>query len=112
MPEPARPDALRACPLQVKRAAAFNNKKVNFVITWFFRDNDGDAVPDSWCYRCAAHCSDGSAPLSSQHDLPTSTLLPSSPHSCTAHSQLLAAPPALSRHHLPFYLTLQVALRL
>ncbi len=47
--------AMKACapPLQVKRAAAFGNKRINFVITWFFRDNDGDAVPDAWCYRCA-----------------------------------------------------------
>jgi hypothetical protein len=39
------------CIEAVHRAAAFNNKRVNFVITWYFKDTDGDATPDFYCFR-------------------------------------------------------------
>jgi hypothetical protein len=35
----------------VERAAAFNAKRINFVITHYFVDEDGDLEPDWYCLR-------------------------------------------------------------
>jgi hypothetical protein len=35
----------------VDRAAAFNAKRINFVITHYFVDTNGDSAPDSYCLR-------------------------------------------------------------
>ena len=39
------------CIEQVKRSSAFNAKRLNFVITWYFVDDDRDSIPDKYCYR-------------------------------------------------------------
>jgi hypothetical protein len=35
----------------VDRAAAFNAQRVNFVITHYFVDDNGDSAPDWYCLR-------------------------------------------------------------
>jgi hypothetical protein len=39
------------CIEQVKRASAFKAKRLNYVITWYFVDDDNDAIPEKYCYR-------------------------------------------------------------
>lgn len=39
------------CIEMVERAAAFNAQRINFVITHYFVDTNGDSAPDWYCLR-------------------------------------------------------------